>query len=129
MDSIPATFRSLRDRLQSELTKAIPELLVNGHPEERLPHILNVSVDAERLPLEGETLQLSLDLEGIAVSSGSACTSGSVQPSHVLLAIGRTPATAKATLRFSFGKSNTEDDIGGVVDALKSVIARSRAGT
>lgn len=128
MEIVSASLRSLRDRLQSELTTAIPELLVNGHPEERLPHILNVSVDAERLPLEGETLQLSLDLEGIAVSSGSACTSGSVQPSHVLLAIGRTPATAKATLRFSFGKSNTEDDIGRVIDALKSAIEKSKKG-
>jgi cysteine desulfurase len=129
MDSVAPSLRLLRDVLQSQLTRAIPELLVNGHPEDRLPHILNVSVDAGRRPLEGETLQLSLDLEGIAVSSGSACTSGSVQPSHVLLAMGRSPATAKATLRFSFGKSNTEDDIGQVVDALKSVIARSRART
>jgi cysteine desulfurase len=127
MDTVPILLQSLRARLEIELKNAIPELLVNGHPHERLPHVLNISIDAAQLPLEGETLLMNLDLEGIAVSSGSACTSGSVQPSHVLLAMGRPPATAKATVRFSFGKSNTEDDVGRVVDALKSFIARSRA--
>jgi cysteine desulfurase len=118
--------RRLCERLAGAMRDAYPEVILNGHAQERLPHILNISFDAERMPLEGETLVLNMDLEGIAVSSGSACTSGSVQPSHVLLAMGRSPATAKATLRFSFGKSNTNGDIETTVEVLTRVISRMR---
>jgi cysteine desulfurase len=71
-------------------------------------------------------LILNLDLEGIAVTSGSACTSGSIQPSHVLLAMGRDPETAKATIRFSFGKGNTEEDVEAAMKALEVVLERMR---
>ena len=118
--------RRLCERLTRNVRDAFPEVILNGDAEERLPHILNISFDADRLPLEGETIVHNMDLEGIAVSSGSACTSGSVQPSHVLLAMGRSPATVKATLRFSFGKSNTEEDVDAAIEVLTRVISRMR---
>jgi cysteine desulfurase len=116
--------RVLRDSLEEKLRLEFPELLVNGHSGERLPHILNVSFGFRPFAPAGEMLLLNMDLEGIAVSSGSACTSGSVQPSHVLLAMGRDRVIAKATLRFSFGRSNTLEDVDAAVAALKRVAAR-----
>jgi cysteine desulfurase len=101
---------------------------VNGHPDHRLPHILNISFDHGTQAMEGEMLVMNMDLRGIAVSSGSACTSGSIQPSHVLLAMGRDAATARATLRFAFGRSNTEEDIPAVVEALNASIAQMTSG-
>ena len=76
------------------------------------------------MPMEGEMLVANLDLEGIAVSSGSACTSGSVQPSHVLLAMGRDERTAKATVRFSFGRASTEEDVASVMQAMLGIVPR-----
>lgn len=116
--------RGLRDALQKDLIGRYPGLVVNGHPRDRLPHILNVSFDSRTMPMEGEMLVPTLDLLGIAVTSGSACTSGSLQPSHVLLAMGRDEATARATLRFSFGKGNTADEVPVVAEALTTVVAR-----
>jgi cysteine desulfurase len=116
--------QQLRDALESRLRGLFDELIVNGHPERRSPHILSVSFDHARLPLEGEMLVVNMDLEGIAVSSGSACTSGSVQPSRVLLAMGRDVATARATLRFSFGRWNTEADVNAAAETLKRIIQR-----
>jgi cysteine desulfurase len=80
--------QALRDALQSSLTERFPYLTVNGDPENHLPNILNISVDNARASVEGDMLVPTLDLEGVAVTSGSACTSGSMQPSHVLLAMG-----------------------------------------
>ena len=114
--------KALRDALEETLMRKLPGIIVNGHPEKRLPHILNTSFDHQKLPLEGEMLVVNMDLQGIAVTSGSACTSGSMQPSHVLLAMGRDPNTAKATLRFSFGKSNTMDDVAYAVEGLLAVV-------
>jgi len=122
MDTEPRRLKSLRDDLEARIAAEIPYALVNGHPTSRLPHILNISMDSGRVLLEGEMLLMNMDLKGIAVTSGSACTSGSMQPSHVLLAMGRDPRTAKATLRFAFGKSNTKEDIDYVVESLKSVV-------
>jgi cysteine desulfurase len=115
---------SLRDTLEARITSEFPSAIINGHPTERLPHILNISFDSNKIKLEGEMLVMNMDLNGIAVSSGSACTSGSVQPSHVLLAMGRDMNTAKATLRFAFGKSNREEDVEFVAEALREVIRR-----
>ena len=97
---------------------------MNGDRAERLPHILNISFPGELFPIEGDMLVMNMDLEGIAVTSGSACTSGSLDPSHVILAMGRDEKTAKATLRFSFGKGNTMDDVGHVAEKLNVVIRR-----
>lgn len=116
--------RTLRDRLENEIRRLFPGVIVNGHPVDRLPQLLSISFDAAMYPMEGEMLITNLDLEGISVSSGSACTSGSVQPSHVLMAMGRDEATAKATVRFSFGRANTDGDIPVVAEALRSVVDR-----
>ncbi len=120
--------RSLRDTLEKELRSVYPSLLVNGALDRRLPHILSVSFDAASTPMEGEMLVTNMDLEGIAVSSGSACTSGSIQPSHVLTAMGRNQQTAKATLRFSFGKGNSEADIPQILRALDRILLRMGVG-
>ncbi len=112
----------LRNLLQARITAEFPAAIINGHTTERLPHILNISFDSSKISLEGDTLLMSMDLKGIAVTSGSACTSGSMQPSHVLLAMGRDAKTAKATLRFAFGKSNVREDIDDVVDGLHAVL-------
>jgi cysteine desulfurase len=114
----------LRDTLEREVLRLFPGVIINGYREERLPHLLSISFDAEAYPMEGEMLVTNMDLEGISVSSGSACSSGSVQPSHVLRAMGRDEATAKATLRFSFGSTNSDTDIPAVISALTSVVAR-----
>lgn len=116
--------RWLRDSLELRLREAFPPILVNGEGGERLPHILNISFPCEVFPLEGDMLVMNMDLEGIALTSGSACTSGSLDPSHVILAMGRAEKTAKATLRFSFGKGNTMDDVGYVAEKLNVVIKR-----
>jgi len=116
--------RILRDELERRILELFPAAIRNGHPDNRLPHILNVSFDSTRQPFEGETLLMNMDLNGIALSSGSACTSGSVQPSHVLLAMGRDEKTAKATLRFSFGRGNTMEDVEYTIHALQEVVER-----
>jgi cysteine desulfurase len=122
-----ARLRMLRDALENQITASFPSAIVNGHPTGRLPHILNVSFDSRQVSLEGEMLLMNMDLRGIAVTSGSACTSGSIQPSHVLLAMGRDPQTAKATLRFAFGRSNTEEDVHYVVEILHAVLNQMTA--
>lgn len=119
--------RALRDRLESEIRLNFPEAIINGHPTNRLPHILNISFDSNKVALEGEMLLMNMDLKGIAITSGSACTSGSMQPSHVLLAMGRDPKTAKATLRFAFGKANTAEDVAYVVESLRAVLTQMTA--
>jgi cysteine desulfurase len=123
-DEESSRLSSLRDSLELRIREAFPPLLVNGDRAERLPHILNISFPGEVFPLEGDMLVMNMDLEGIAVTSGSACTSGSLDPSHVILAMGRDEKTAKATLRFSFGKGNTIDDVGYVAEKLNVVIRR-----
>jgi cysteine desulfurase len=114
----------LRGILRASLAASLPGLFQNGHPREALPHIVNVSFDDRSWTVDGEALLFGLDLAGIAVTSGSACTSGSMEPSHVLLAMGRTPATANATIRFSMGRSTTEEDLAYAVAALVDVVAR-----
>ncbi len=116
--------RGLRDGLQAALTERYPFLIVNGDSRNRLDPILNLSVDSAKQNVEGEMLVPSLDIEGVAVTSGSACTSGSMQPSHVLLAMGRDVATAKATVRFSFGRSNTREDVVETVARFSRVMTR-----
>ena len=124
MDSDTERIRKLRETLRSRLEREFPGVLFNGHPTDVLPHIVSVSFDSARVPLDGEALIMGLDLEGVAVSSGSACTSGSIEPSHVLLAMGRDMQTAKATIRFSIGRWTTEGEINEAVDALHRVVKR-----
>lgn len=115
---------SLSNRLRALLSQKFYFAIFNGHPTSALPHILNVSFDASRVDIEGDELLLNLDLAGVAVTSGSACTSGSMKPSHVLLAMGRDEKTAQATIRFSMGRSTTEEDISFTADALEKVVER-----
>jgi len=117
--------KELRDELE-RLIQNVPAIQVNGDLDARLPHILSISFDASQFPVEADTLVPAMDLRGIALSSGSACTSGSLQPSHVLLALGRDEATARASLRFSFGRGNSKADLPLVVSALDAVLAAAR---
>jgi len=114
----------LRDALERRLRNQFPGIIVNGDSGSRLPHILNVSFGAAEYPLEGDMLVMNMDLEGIAVTSGSACTSGSLEPSHVIRAMGKDEKTAKATLRFSFGRGNTMDDVAYAAEKLALVVGR-----
>lgn len=112
----------LRDTLWRGIQRVCPPAIRNGHPEQNLANTLNVSFPEA----DGETLLAGLDLEGICVSSGSACMVGSVQPSHVLLAMGISPALAGATVRFSLGKFTQPPDIDKTLAALSSVWERQR---
>jgi len=126
MERESARLKALRDDLEGRLKARFPALIVNGNPTSRLPHILNVCFDTGTLPMEGEMLVPGLDLLGIAVTSGSACTSGSMQPSHVLSAMGRDSDSARSAIRFSFGMSNSEGDIDRVVKGVEDVVGKAR---
>ncbi|MCL0093641.1 cysteine desulfurase NifS [Dehalococcoidia bacterium] len=114
---------SLRTQLIEGLLERIDRLTLNGHPTKRLPNNVNVSIEF----VEGESILLNLDLEGIAASTGSACSSSSLEPSHVLLALGLPPELAHGSLRFTMGLYTTEEDIGRVLEVLPPVVARLRA--
>lgn len=122
MESDRAHMRELSELLQTRIREEIPGTRVNGHPAQRLPGILNVSFEG----VESDSLLLSLDLKGIAASNGSACTSGIVEPSHVILALGLPKAMAQSAIRFSLGRENTREDIEYTVDALREILARLR---
>jgi cysteine desulfurase len=113
----------LRDRLVKGLLERIDHTCLNGHPIMRLPNNVNVSVDF----VEGESMLLNLDLEGICASTGSACSSSSLEPSHMLLAMGLSHEQAHGSLRFSLGKWTTEEEIERVLDVLPRVVAKLRA--
>jgi len=113
----------LRDRLIKGLLERIDHTRLNGHPLKRLPNNVNVSVDY----VEGESMLLNLDLEGICASTGSACSSASLEPSHVLLALGLSPEQAHGSLRFSLGKWTRDEEIERVLEVLPRVIAKLRA--
>ena len=115
---------SLRDRFVERVENEIPFVKLNGARDfsKRLPSNADFSFEF----IEGESILFSLDMDGIAVSSGSACSSGSLEPSHVLLAIGLSEEKAHGTIRFSFGKENTMEEVDYVVDTLKSTIQRLR---
>ncbi len=115
--------RHLRDRLIEGLLETMEHIRLNGHPERRLPNNVNVSVDF----VEGESVLLNLDLEGICASTGSACSSSSLKPSHALLALGLSPELAHGSLRFSLGWENTEEDVERVLEVLPGIVARLRA--
>ncbi len=124
-ESIPekqAKVSAMRDKLIHELTK-IKESRLNGDPQKRLCGNVNISFRG----IEGESLLLMLDLEGICASSGSACTSGSLDPSHVLLALGLDHATAHGSLRLSITEETTDEDIDYIIEAVPRVLAKLRA--
>jgi len=113
----------LRDKLIKGLLENIPSSFLNGHPTQRLPNNANVRFSY----IEGESLILSLDMLGVACSSGSACTSKTLEPSHVLLAIGLKHEEAHGSLLFTLGKQNTEEDVDYVVNVLPDIVKRLRS--
>jgi len=120
-----ARMTALREQLIHGLMARVPGTRLNGHPTERLPNNANLSFDG----VEGEALLLRLDLVGVAGSSGSACTSGTLDPSHVLMALGLTPAEANGALRLTLGTDTTEEEIAAVLDVLPPIVADLRRMT
>jgi cysteine desulfurase len=112
----------LRDTLAKGVIDCIPESFLNGHPTLRLPNTVNVRFNY----IEGESLILSLDMDGVVCSSGSACTSKTLEPTHVLLALGLKHEEAHGSLLFTFGKQNTKEDINYVLDILPNIVKRLR---
>ena len=113
----------LRDRIIAGIEERIERVRLNGHPVDRLPNNVNISFEA----VEGEPILLGLDFAGLSASSGSACSSASLEPSHVLLAIGLTPEIAQGSLRLTVGKDNTEDDVDYLLNVLPDLVNRLRA--
>jgi cysteine desulfurase len=116
---------ALRDRLIAGIAAQIPDATLTGHPRERLPNNASFCFRGT----QGEALVVSLDLEGFSVSSGSACTSGSTDPSHVLLALGLERDLAQGSLRLTIGRDTTTADIDRLLDALPPIVARLRAAS
>ncbi|MGA9406938.1 MAG: cysteine desulfurase family protein [Bacteroidota bacterium] len=116
---------TLKKELKRLLSERFECILFNGHPTDAIPNIVNVSFDSTKTDVDGEALLLNMDLHGVAVTSGSACSSGSMEPSHVLQAIGRDIKTAKSSIRFSMGKHTTEDEIVEAVNILEQAVRQS----
>jgi cysteine desulfurase len=114
--------RRLRDRFEAEVLNRIDDVIRNGEAEKRLAHLSNLSFRY----IEGEGLLINLDLQGIAVSTGSACSSGTLEPSPVIRALGRTEELARGSIRFSFGKDNTDEEVDRTVEVLAGAVARLR---
>ena len=115
--------RTLRDRFEKTLLETLPDIYINGNREQRLPNTSNIAFDF----VEAEAILLDLDLAGICCSSGSACTTGSLDPSHVLTAMGLSHARARGCVRFSFGHYNTDADIDYALQVIPPIIAKRRA--
>jgi cysteine desulfurase len=114
--------RALRDRLWAGLERRVPEIRLNGHPTERLPGTCNVCFRH----IESESIVLGLDLKGVAVSAGSACTSGSIEPSHVLVAMGLPLDWAMGAVRCSLGRTTTAEDVDYVLDCVEPLAGKLR---
>jgi cysteine desulfurase len=116
---------ALRDRLEDGILRGVPSTVLNGAPTPRVPNTTNISFDR----VEAESLLIALDLEGIAVSTGSACSSGTLEPSHVLRAMGLSPHRTQNSLRFSLGLFSTEEEVDRVVAVLPRIVDKLRALT
>jgi cysteine desulfurase len=114
---------ALRDRMWEGIRARVPDVRLNGHPTERLPGTVNICYRN----VESESIVLGLDLKGIAVSAGSACTSGSVEPSYVLVAMGVPLDYAMGAVRSSLGRSTTAEDIDFVVESIEAIVRKLRA--
>ena len=113
----------LRDKIISRLQDTVEKVHLNGHPTLRLPNNINMSFEA----IEGEPVLLGLDFAGVCASSGSACSSASLEPSHVLLAIGRPADLAQGSLRITLGRENTEEEVDYLLSVLPELVSRLRA--
>jgi cysteine desulfurase len=114
--------KTLRDRLEKEVLDCIPDVVINGSREHRSPGILNISFSG----CEGEALMMALDMKGICVSTGSACSAGAIGASHVLIALGMDPILAQASLRFSVGRFNSSADIDAMMSVLPQLVEKQR---
>lgn len=123
MDEENTRVRALRDKLEKGLLTSIPKALLNGHPEQRLPNTANISFEY----VEGEAILLHMNQHNICASSGSACTSGSLEPSHVLRAMGVPFTAAHGSIRFSLSIYNTEEEVDFVLEKMPAIIAKLRA--
>jgi len=123
MEESVARMKALRDRLEKGLMEKIPDIKVNGDPEARLPNTANISFEY----VEGESLLLNLDMMGVAASSGSACTSGSLEASHVLLAMSLSHEMSHGSVRFSLGRHNTEEEIDYIIEIMPPIVERMRS--
>ena len=123
VDAGRAEIAALRDRLETGILEAVPGTVVNGDRERRVPNTTNISFEG----VEAESLLIALDLEGVAVSTGSACSSGTLEPSHVLRAMGCSPHRSQTSIRFSLGLDNTAGQIDRVVEILPRVVGKLRA--
>ena len=117
--------RALRDRLTAGIQGRVPDVRINGHPTRRLPGTANVSFRH----VESESIVLGLDLKGVGVSAGSACTSGNVEPSYVLVAMGVPREWAMGAVRCSLGRGTTADDVDYVIDAVEPIVRKLRAAS
>ncbi|MGD9309467.1 MAG: aminotransferase class V-fold PLP-dependent enzyme, partial [Desulfosarcina sp.] len=122
MDDENTRVRALRDKLESELLKRVPASMINGDPDNRLPNTTSIAFEY----VEGEAILLLMDQHGICASSGSACTSGSLEPSHVLRAMGVPFTAAHGSIRFSLSIYNTEEEIDFIIDKMPPIIERLR---
>jgi cysteine desulfurase len=122
MDERTAHVSRVRDHFEAGVTERVEDIVFNGNREKRLPHLSNISFRF----IEGEGLLINLDLQGVAVSTGSACSSGSLEPSPVIRAIGRNDELARGSIRFSFGKDNTLEDVDYVLEVLPRAIKNLR---
>ncbi|HYP08336.1 MAG TPA: aminotransferase class V-fold PLP-dependent enzyme, partial [Bryobacteraceae bacterium] len=113
---------ALRDRLERGILERVRDVFVNGEGALRAPNTTNICFEG----IEGESLVIALDLQGFCVSSGSACSSGAVEPSHVLLALGLSKQSAKSSVRFSLGSENTEEQVDALIDAVVHATAQLR---
>ena len=123
MDEKVEKVQKIRDRIIAEILEKVPNAHLNGHPKKRLPGNASISFDF----VEGESILLMLDMKGIAASSGSACTSGALNPSHVLMALGLPHGKAHGSVRISVGKYNKEEDADRLIEALVTIIEKLRA--
>ena len=115
--------RLLRDKFEAAVSARIEDIEFNGDRNQRLPHLSNISFRF----IEGEGLLINLDMQGVAVSTGSACSSGTLEPSPVIRALGHNDELARGSIRFSFGKDNTDEDVDYTIDVLARSVTTLRA--
>ena len=123
MDKENAHLLNLRARIEKGLMERITHVRLNGHPEKRVANTANISFEF----IEGESLLLNLDMLGVAASSGSACTSGSLEPSHVLTSMGLKPEQSHGSVRFSMGRTSTIEDVDLIIEKMPAIVARLRS--
>jgi cysteine desulfurase len=121
-DGSVARIVALRDRLETTILDSLDQVLLNGRGASRVPNTTNIVFEC----LEGEAMVIALDLKGLSVSTGAACSSGAIEPSHVLTAMGLSPERARASIRFSLGKQNTADDIDFALELIPEAVTRLR---